>query len=144
MDNSRTWKRLFLVALLLNAVWEGVQCGLLFEMNGGWAANLGWMIFAVIGDGILVLCIVWGASRFADMSGVMPQSARGWGAMLLLGLIAGLVVEWLAHSLDWWNYGPLMPTIEVFGATVGLSPLAQMSLLPALCAFIAGRTGRRN
>jgi hypothetical protein len=57
--------------------------------------------------------------------------------------LAGLLVEWAARSLSLWGYGPLMPTVNVFGAAIGLAPVVQMLVLPALSVRIAVGKGQR-
>ena len=48
-------------------------------------------------------------------------------------------LEWAAQALDLWGYSELMPTVEVLGRTVGLSPIVQVMLLPALSVYLASR-----
>ena len=143
------WQRIALAGLVLNAAWEFAQCGLLYEMNApegtplSWMRGWLWMLAAVLGDVVLVLGVFWGAARLVGRRRVAPPDTVGWCALLLLGLTAGLLVEWAARSLSLWRYGPLMPTFNVFGATIGLAPIVQMLVLPALSVRIAIEKGRR-
>jgi hypothetical protein len=50
--------------------------------------------------------------------------------MITVGFVSGLILEWSAKFMDWWTYSELMPTITLFGETVGVSPVMQMTLLP--------------
>ena len=140
---SIPWRRIALAGLILNAAWEFAQCGLLYEMSGGWMQGWLWMLAAVLGDVVLVLGVFWGAGRLVGRQRVAPPDALCWCALLGLGLAAGLLVEWAARSLNLWRYGPLMPTVEVFGATIGLAPIVQMLVLPALSVRIAVWKGQR-
>lgn len=135
------WRRIALAALLLNGAWEFVQCRLFYEMNGGWMQGWLWMLGAVLADVVLVLGVFWGAAVLVGRQRVEPPDGRGWCALLGIGLIFGLLVEWAARSLGLWRYGPQMPTVNFFGVALGLAPLVQMLLLPAFSVRIA--TGRR-
>ena len=137
------WGRIALAGLILNAAWEAVQCAFLYEMNGGWMQGLPWMLGAVLGDVLLILGVFWGAALLVGKRRVAPPDALGWCVLLGLGLAAGLLVEWTARALNLWKYGPLMPTAEVFGAAIGLAPIVQMLVLPALSVRIATARRRR-
>jgi len=131
-----------MAALILNAAWEFAQCGLFYEMNGGWMQGWPWMLGAILGDVVLVLGVFYGATVLVGKRRVEPPDALGWCALLLLGLIFGLLVEWAARSLHLWSYGPLMPTVNVFGAAIGIAPIVQMLLIPPLSIRIATVRGR--
>jgi hypothetical protein len=55
--------------------------------------------------------------------------------------VASVGLEWAAQALDLWGYSDLMPTLTVLGHTVGLSPVVQVTTLPALSAWLATRRG---
>jgi hypothetical protein len=42
-----------------------------------------------------------------------------------------------ARALGHWSYTSLMPTLSVLGVTVGIVPIAQITLLPALSLRLA-------
>ncbi len=144
MNRSETplpLKRLAGWAFVLNTMWEFGQCVFLFDMWDWpfWKATL-YMWAAVAGDVLIVLGVVWMARRLAPR--VVPPDARGWGALLFVGACAALVLEWAALALDLWSYSALMPTVQVAGHAVGLSPLVQITTLPAFSAWLAGRASR--
>jgi hypothetical protein len=122
----------------LNAVWEFTQCVFLFDMWDWpfWKATL-YMWAATLGDVGIVLGVVWMAGHLAAR--VVPPDARGWMALLVIGFVASVALEWAAQALGLWGYGPAMPTLDVAGHRVGLSPVVQVTLLPALSAWLAGR-----
>lgn len=132
--------RLLLWALALNAAWEWAQCALLYEMNGSpvWKGAV-WMLAATVADGFIVLAVVRLAAWLAGRNFSTAPDAKGWAVLLAVGLAAGVLVEWTARGLKLWNYGPLMPTLLLVGATIGLAPLAQMALLPALSLWLTTR-----
>ncbi|MEL7363499.1 MAG: hypothetical protein AAFN13_15595 [Bacteroidota bacterium] len=137
------WRRVALWGFLLNMIWEFAQCTVLYDMWdwGFWRATV-WMWGAILGDVLIVLGVVGLARRLAPQ--VTPPDARGWTALLAVGFVASVGLEWAAQALDLWGYSPLMPTVTVLGHTVGLSPIAQVTGLPALSAFLAGRNASSN
>lgn len=132
------WRRVAVWGLLANMVWEFGQCALLYDMWGWgvWRATA-WMWGAIAGDVLIVLGVVWAAGRLAPR--VAPPDGRGWAALLAVGSVASVGLEGAAQALDLWGYSRLMPTLTVLGHTVGLSPVVQVTLLPAVSAWAAGR-----
>jgi len=59
--------------------------------------------------------------------------------MLVLGPAYTLLSEWLNTTLARWTYSELMPTIEVAGRAIGLSPLLQWLVIPPLALYLATR-----
>jgi hypothetical protein len=131
-------RRIAFYALLLNALWEFVQCVLFYDM---WSMGFGratlWMWSAILGDVLIVLGVAFLAQWLVGPRHLDPLDRRGWLVLLAVGLAAGVLLEWLARVLGLWSYGPLMPTVKVFGATVGLLPILQVMLLPALSVRLA-------
>ena len=61
-------------------------------------------------------------------------------------LSAGYTVfsEWMnTTTLGSWAYAPAMPTIDVAGFELGLSPLAQWLVVPPLALYLAGHIRRK-
>lgn len=141
MDQSAfPWKRVAVWGLVLNMLWEFGQCVFLYDMWdwGFWRGTL-WMWGAIFGDVLIVLGVVFLAGRLAGHRRLMPLDARGWTALLAVGFVASVVLEWLARVLDLWDYSDLMPTLTLLGHTVGLAPMVQITLLPALSVYLATR-----
>lgn len=140
--SSLPLKRIALWGFGLNALWEFVQCTLLYDMWdwGFWRATI-WMWGAIFGDVVIVLGVVLGATLLVGAERLDPLTTRGWVALLGVGFIAAVALEWAAQALELWGYSNLMPTLEVMGYTVGLSPVVQVSVLPALSVRL-GRRGR--
>ncbi len=129
--------------LMLNAIWELAQAGPFYDMwaEVSVAAGLFHITMAIIGDVFLVLAISILAGWICGTSNVL---ALGWQAilcMLAIGFITGLFLEWSAKVLNWWTYNDLMPTITLFGETVGWSPLLQITLLPLASVVLAIKFG---
>lgn len=129
-------------ALLLNGVWEYTQCALLYDMHGVrfWPGAL-LMAGAVGGDALVVVALYqavdyWALSRPSRR----PRLSRiFWGVLILLSLAAAVALEYLAVAAGLWHYNARMRTIPVAGERVGLSPLLQITFLPALSIWLAGR-----
>ena len=126
----------------LNALWEFGQCFFLYDMWdwGFWRATA-WMWGAIFGDVFIVLGIAFVASVLVGAGQLDPLMQRGWIALLLVGFGAAVLLEWGAQALHLWEYSNLMPMVEVLGYTVGLSPVAQIAVLPALSVHLAVRKG---
>jgi hypothetical protein len=127
----------FIVAALLNYLWELAQASLYVGMKD-YNAGLLWHCFgASLGDGIMVLLIVaagWIALRQPDW--FLRPGLRGYLVTLTAGFVLAVLVEWVAvHILYRWEYTENMPKLR--GLDIGLVPIAQMLILPPLIFRIA-------
>lgn len=138
--SSLPLKRVALWGFGLNAFWEFAQCTVLYDMWdwGFWRATT-WMWGAILGDVLIVLGAVLGAVLLVGARRVAPPDALGWAALLGVGFVMAVGLEWAAQALSLWSYSDLMPTLTVLGHTVGLSPVVQVTALPALSAWLATR-----
>lgn len=132
------WKRIALWGFVLNMIWEFVQCTVLYDMWswGFWKGSL-YMWAAIFGDVLIVLGVVYLAARFVGYAGLSPPTRRGWISLLCVGLVVGVFLEWAALELNLWGYTEYMPVMDVFGLSVGLAPIVQITLLPALSVWLA-------
>ncbi len=132
------WGRIAAWSLGLNAVWESLQCGFLYDMGdrGFWRSTV-WMWGAIFGDVLIVLGVAALAARLGGAGRLAPPDAPGWSALLGVGFVAAVALEWAAQALGLWGYTVLMPTLLVFGREVGLSPIVQVAVLPVLCVRLA-------
>ena len=139
---SRTLSILFAVAVVLNYPWELAQAPL-FAGGDDFRAMLWHCFVASLGDGVLVLLIFavgWIAWRRQDW--FERPGARGYGLMLVSGLMIAVAIEWIAvHVLQRWAYLPLMPRLPVFD--IGVVPIVQMLVLPPLIFRIVAATFSR-
>lgn len=136
--------RLFVIAVLINYVWEIAQSPLYVGMENlslvWWHCGL-----AAVGDGFLVLLIYavgWAVTRQRDWF-VQPMTT-GYAMMLLAGLFISVSIEWLAVFVgSQWAYTSRMPLIPLL--KVGFVPVAQMLVLPPLIfRTIVGWHGRAS
>ena len=134
----RSMAGLFVVSVLLNYFWEIGQA-FLFVGMGSWE-NIWWHCFvASLGDGLIVWTIHaagWIIFRRSDWF-IAPQ-LKGYGVMLMTGLILAVALERLAvHVLQRWTYTADMPVIAVItGVNIGITPLLQMLILPPVIFYI--------
>ena len=110
--------------------------------------NIWWHCFvASLGDGLIVWTIHaagWIVFRRSDWF-IAPQ-LKGYGVMLMTGLIIAVAVEWLAvHVLQRWTYTADMPVIAVItGVNIGLTPLLQMLILPPVIFYIVALGSKKE
>jgi hypothetical protein len=133
-------RQVALYGLVLNAAWEFGQCTFLFGM-WEWAfwKSMVWMWGAILGDVLIVLGITYLAYALAGPHHLIPLDRKGWFTLFVIGFVASVFLEWIARFLGLWTYGPLMPTLRIFDETVGLSPIIQVTILPALSVYLATR-----
>ena len=133
-------RRVALWGFALHALWEFGQCTLLYNMWewGFWRATV-WMWGAIAGDVVITLGVALGAAVLVGATRLSPPDRLGWAALLGVGFVASIVLEWAAQALDLWGYSDLMPTLTVLGHTVGLSPIVQVTVLPAVAVWAATR-----
>ena len=105
---------------------------------GFWRATV-WMWGAIAGDVVITLGVALGAALAVGARRLDPPRSVGWAALLGVGFVASVGLEWGAQALDLWGYTALMPTLTVLGHTVGLSPIVQVTILPALAVWGATR-----
>lgn len=91
----------------------------------------------LIGAAALMLALIAGGE------GAFPHWR--WRRIALLTAFAGagytLFSEWMNITiLRSWTYAPSMPTLELAGFELGLTPLAQWLVVPPLALYVARKT----
>ncbi len=134
------WGRIAAWGLALNALWEFVQCLFLYDMGdqGFWPATA-WMGGAILGDVLIVLGVAALAARLVGAGRLALPDVAGWSALLGVGFVAAAALEWAAQALGLWGYSDLMPTLLMAGREVGLAPVVQVTVLPAISVALATR-----
>lgn len=127
----RDSRRIFVVSIILNYPWERVQSSLYLTKEG---TAIPWWhcMLASWGDGFLVLLMFWaGRVVFDNPAWFHRPGLRGYLFMAVTGMVLIIPLEWLMiSSMEWWSYTAQMPLMP--GIAVGVSPVAQMLLLPPL------------
>ena len=142
----RSLSRIAFFGFVLNALWEFGQCTFLYGM---WSWEFGkaavWMWAAIVGDVAIVFGVIFVASYLTNFLNLQGIENKKWLVLLGVGFLFGLVLEWASKLLDLWEYSELMPTVTLLGYTVGLSPVVQITILPALALYLSTHWGiRRN
>lgn len=139
------WSQVAAWGFLLNMLWEFGQCLFLYDMwSWGFWRGTAWMWGAIIGDVGIVLGVVALSQLIVGASALRQMLGRGYAVLLAVGFAAGVGLEWAARSLGLWEYSMWMPTITVLGYTVGLSPIVQITILPALSVVFTHRQGQET
>lgn len=129
----------------LSLAWEIAQLPLYTLWR---EAEASWIAFSVvhctlgdvvIGGAVLLLGLI--ATRASA-----PAQWR-WGAIASFAALASIgytvFSEWMNTSvLRNWSYSDLMPTVEIAGVEIGISPLLQWIVIPPLALRFARGSGR--
>jgi hypothetical protein len=127
---------------VLNLAWELAQLPLYTIWR---EQSAGYVAFAVahctVGD-ILIGAAALTLALIAARAG--PPMRWPWLQVALIATVAGaaytLVSEWMNTSLrQGWQYSELMPTLDLGGFVIGVSPLAQWLVVPPLALYLARR-----
>jgi hypothetical protein len=131
-QDTRTLVSVFIVAVLLNYLWELAQAPLYVGLERYTAAVFWHCFVASLGDGFMVLLIVVaGRISLRRWDWFEHPGVPGYLVMFITGLTLAVLAESVAvHILGRWQYTVNMPTVP--GLDVGLVPIAQMLLLPPL------------
>jgi hypothetical protein len=140
LPRTLTW--IFIVAFVLNYVWELAQAPLYVGLERYSAAVFWHCFIASLGDGLLVLLIVVaGRITLHRWDWFQRPGGAGYVVMLTADLVLAVVVEWVAvYFLARWEYTDKMQTLP--GLRIGLVPIAQMLILPPLTFRIAALVGK--
>ena len=128
-----------LYGLVLNAIWEIVQLVFLYNCWNEWSP---WQrvlipLVCILGDVLIMLGVAALAALVVGSKQVYPPEAAGWIALLAVGFVAGVLLEWVALALGLWTYEPHMATLHVGPVRIGWSPILQITLLPAVSVYLA-------
>ncbi|WP_340106812.1 hypothetical protein [Rhodohalobacter sp. 8-1] len=132
-------------AFLLHTLWEFIQCLFLYEMWDWpfWEATL-WMWAAIFGDILIVLGLWKTVTVFASAVHIKVSTFKEYALLLGISFLASFFLEWIAKVLNLWQYSSNMPVIEILNYPVGLSPVLQITFLPALSVYLAGKSKMKN
>ena len=130
--------RFALWSAALHGAWEYAQCPPFYDMTGlPKTKHDALMLAATAGDVAINFGVTAVAERLVGSEPVRKLTPGGTAALLGVGFVAAVGLEWAAQRLDLWNYADRMPTVRVAGHDVGLLPIAQVTVLPALASWAA-------
>jgi len=137
MEKSKMLKVIFW-AFLLNTIWEFTQCLFFYEMWSWefWKATF-WMWAAVFGDILIVLGLWQGLIKLFQSTELLKKASLKYLLLLILSFVASIFLEWMALYLELWEYDSSMPSLYLFEYKVGLTPILQITFLPALSVYLA-------
>lgn len=133
---------LILWGFALNLIWEFAQSPLYADQANGWQYLVWTRLHCTLGDVLILLGAFW-ATAAIYRSWRWPVTGGTGAVAVFLG--AGLVYtawsEWFNTTVrEAWTYSSAMP--RVLG--MGLSPLLQWLVLPALLVFIMRLSAGRS
>ena len=132
--------RFALWSTALHGAWEYAQCPPFYDMTGmPRRQHDALMLAATAGDVAINLGVGAVAEQLVGREPVRRSTPTGTAALLSVGFAAAVGLEWAAQRLDLWSYTDRMPTVRVAGHDVGLLPIVQVTVLPALSAWMARR-----
>lgn len=131
---------------LLSLIWEIAQMPLYTLWSEGSPAYIAFAIAHCTAGDVLIGT----ASLVLALIALREERLERWrwrrisALAVLFGASYTLFSEWMNVTiLSSWAYAESMPTVEVAGFEVGLSPLAQWLLVPPLAIYAAAKTARR-
>jgi len=125
----------FAIAVALNFMWEIGQSFLFAPMGN--VVEGTWRCFrASLWDGLIVALLFGvGGFVFGRRLWIMQSGALGYAFIAIAGVLVAVATEWLAVRSGYWAYQPHMPRLPRLA--VGLAPVLQMAVLPALSLRLA-------
>ena len=132
----------YVLSFSLNFAWEMLQMSLFRGVDwspASWAlctaASLGDAAFSAAAYAVL-------AFRHRDARWVCGRDARDVLLVIAAGVLTSAVGEWVARTLGWWSYSPLMPLVPGLG--VGVAPLVQLAILAVVTFEVLRALGRAH
>lgn len=136
MNEIRTHRYLlavFSVSFVLNLVWENAHVFLYDNYKNG-PITESILLHATLMDAIFIslmaLCIYL----------VPPLKSRTW-AIIPVGIIVAVGIEWWALGSGRWAYNAFMPVLPVLGT--GLTPTIQLGLLGYVSMLLAEKINKK-
>lgn len=134
--HSLLWRRVAFASLWLHGTWEIVQCFVFYDMSRvSVLSRAAWMSGATLADVGITLGLV-GATVLIFPFQNHRLSPPALLFLMALGALTALLLEILAQKAGWWRYAPAMPTLLLGDHAIGIAPLLQMTILPALAASL--------
>ena len=138
-DDKVVFKRFvfttLVLAFLLNFAWEVIQMPLYKDTSFS-VQSVAFCALASVADAIMVLLIYFGfALIYREPLWVQNLSLARISLLMFVGAIGAIIAEMRHLSAGNWAYDKSMPILR--GVDVGLSPVLQFMLLPALIYWLS-------
>lgn len=131
MKPAKRFLTIGLVIFVLNLIWELSHHSLYLDLSG--IPKYPHLILAAIMDTLILLGIfVLVSLKNKNFKWITHPGKSDYLLVVIIGLAAAIIIEWVNLSLGRWEYTPAMPTL--FG--VGMSPLAQLALTGIISLII--------
>ena len=153
LDIGRSWHDLLIAfAMYLafsvagHAIWEIVQLPLYtIWTEGSWGRNIFALLHCTAGD---VLIAAWSLLAALVLHGLRGWPQGRWFSVPALAIIIASVYtgysEWRnVHVIGAWAYTSAMPTFSIAGYAIGLTPMLQWLVVPAV-AFALVHSSRKR
>jgi hypothetical protein len=103
-----------------------------------------WMWGAILGDILIILALWRVTAPVVPSVNYSRPNIKSYLFLIILSFAASILLEWLAIAFNLWEYSAAMPVVTVLGNKLGLSPVVQITLLPAASIYLADRTNLRR
>lgn len=130
---------------ILNLAWEAAHVRLYALWTDAEAAYIAFsVVHCTVGDVLIGAC----ALLLALVLGREASLAQWrWRRIAILTMVFGVgytvFSEWMNITiLRSWIYSESMPTLDLAGVEVGVTPLAQWFVIPPLALYLAGKSSR--
>ena len=129
---------ILILAILLNLAWEMIQMPLYKNMEPGLQSTI-FCGMASLADALMVVLLYYGlALVYKEAFWIKKAKILQIVALMMAGSIGAVFAELRHVSSGSWSYTDAMPLVPVIN--VGLSPVLQFMLLPAIIYYLSFRT----
>jgi hypothetical protein len=130
----------------LNLAWEIAQVPLYTISRQASASYIAFAVAHCTAGDVLIGTAALGAALIAVRAG--PAREWPWWKVGTVATLAGVAYTVMSELMNTalrqsWQYSELMPTLELRGVVIGISPLAQWLVLPPLALYFARRLSAR-
>ena len=128
--------KMFIIALVLNLAWELSQ-GPLYSGFSYNAEQMSFCALASIADAVMVILLYYALTLiYKNLHWIYEFTVLRTILIMLIGGIGAVLAEAKYLKAGSWSYNDSMPIIPY--TNVGLSPILQFIILPALIYFLSG------
>lgn len=125
---------IFVIAFVLNAVWEHAHAPLYVPFSMGEPLTSFVLFRAALADAAMITAL-------ALPPVVFPMRHTQSYRIIIAGIVLGIGIEWYALATGMWAYNTLMPIVPFVGT--GLTPTIQLGLLGYIALFTSKRIAAR-